>query len=161
MARGGYTIEQVKKMDTLELSYVHYYQELSEQKMIERLGSMLGVIWYPDLMAEADAKAGSAPSTDEMGRPLDNKVYIPLALSINPEILDIVTKKKKGGKSSSNNYIGGGEYVPKAGEEVHSFKELDHKQFKDMFGGILGLRGKKGEADGSHNETDPARRRGR
>ena len=65
------------------------------------------------------------------------RLFIPLLQGIRPEIIDTVRENmgltKEGKKKSS--VIGGGEYIPKANEEVVPMSDISKEDFKKMMSG--------------------------
>lgn len=129
MARGGYTFDQIKQMDNLELSFVDHYQELQESKFLDRLGFILGVNWDPEqIQALAAAPSGGAGGGESAAG-----IFIPLSVAINPQIVEYI-KKNAGRVGSQSNYIAGGEYAPAANEQVRSTSELSKDEFLALLG---------------------------
>lgn len=95
----------------------------------ERLSSHLGTVWdREELMALQD-------STPRSGKP-QNKVFVPLSLSINPDLPDAILGKKKSGDSvspegeprSSGDGLHTGMALPE-GDEVVNMGELPKNEF--------------------------------
>lgn len=121
MARGGYTPEQIRSMSNVDLNFISHYQMKNEELFFEKLAIYLGVLWNIDEMAQAEKSV----------QPSKDKILIPLAAGINPNILKYIKKEAKDKKTP---YIGGGEYVPKEGETVKSVEEMDADTFLGMIG---------------------------
>lgn len=117
-ARGGYTLKQIAEMGREEILFIHYHQELLAQEQMKLLLTSLGVLWNRDDVGKADSR-----NEDEM-----SEILIPLALSINPKIMDFIKKqpKKTGQRSLSDG-------TPIEGE-VRSMGDLSKEDFYKMIG---------------------------
>ena len=114
------------------------------------LTSILGVVWDKNSLSESMAE-----SKTKTKMVLD-KLFIPLSLAINPDVMDFVqTQFGMGGKAGKvsndgvigNPFIAGGEYMPKAGEKIMSMDNMTKEDFMSLLG--KGERKKPGK-----NETD-------
>ena len=127
MSRGGYTFEQIRQMSETEILFLYHYQELLRQQDQEFLTNALGVIW------EKENLVGKLESDNQK----IEKLFIPLSVAINPEILDYVKKQfNLGGKSKATGpaYVGGGEYMPKPNEEIKPMSDLSKDEFMRLIG---------------------------
>jgi hypothetical protein len=125
MARGGYTPKQIREMDDDELSFVYHYMLANEERMFQRLLSALGITW------DLEEIKASTQATKSTGSGKAAKLYVPLAVGVNPEMYEWVKKQAGGGQ---NALIGGGEYVPKAGEVVKPMSEMGKDEFMNLLG---------------------------
>ena len=126
MARGGYTFEQMKQMNETEILFLYHYQNLLQKEQQEFISTALGIVWD---------KSSLAKST-ESGSGDFNKLFIPLSVAINPDILDYVKKQFKVSDKGKSAFIGGGEYMPKANEVVSSMEELSKDDFLKLVGQV-------------------------
>lgn len=133
MARGGYTFEQVREMSYTELLFLHHYQEMVKNEQQEFIVNALGVVWDKESLV-------SKLNVGTENKPIE-KLFIPLSVAVNPDILDYVRKQfnVNSKKPSGPVFIGGGEYMPRPGEEVRSMGDLS----KDEFMRLIGRRSKK------------------
>ena len=116
-------------MDTTQILFLHHYQTLVQREQQDFLSTALGIVW--------DKKNLIANITDEKSTTPLEKLFIPLSVAVNPEILDYVKKQFKMSTSGSNNkppFIGGGEYMPKSNEVIHSLGDLPKNEFLKMIG---------------------------
>lgn len=111
-------------MDTLELQYINHYQELVETKFFEKLGAYLGVLWNIKDVEEADKGSSAADQSDE--------IMIPLSVAINPKVVEYV--RSRSGKSGETPFIGGGDFIPKAGQKVVSMANMSKDDFFKTIG---------------------------
>lgn len=125
MARGGYTFEDIRKMSDVELLFLKHYQEVIKKEQEEFLVSSLGIVWD---------KKSFEDKMDKGDKPIE-KLFIPLSVAVNPEVLDYVRKQFKLGKGGGKPpLIGGGDYIPKQGEEVVSMGDLSKEDFLRLIG---------------------------
>lgn len=124
MARGNYTPSQMREMSDTEVYFVSHYQLLNERKKAESLGKMLGVIWDID-----ETKDNVSKKSDNVN---SNRIVFPLAMVINPKIVEIVKKQKNSDETSK--WIADGSYVPKSNEKVVSMGDLSKDEFYKMIG---------------------------
>jgi hypothetical protein len=125
MARGGYTPDEIRAMAPEELAFLYHYQELHERRQHRFIMDTLGVYW--------EAADLDTPAATSSGGPRE-KLFLPLSVAINPKILEYVHDQlgrgKTGGKDA--HYIGGGEYKPKAGENITSTAGMSKKEFMNL-----------------------------
>lgn len=149
MARGGYTPDEIRKMDELEIMFIFHHQEMAIYEQQNFLTSILGVVWDKNSLVESMAE-----SKTKTKRVLD-KLFIPLSLAINPDVMDFVqTQFGMGGKAGkvsndgviANPFIAGGEYMPKPGEKVMSMDNMTKEDFMSLLG--KGERKKPGKETG-------------
>ena len=93
---------------------------------MDSLGTMLGTNW------DLKQMNNQAPENSENSEPSD-QLMIPLAIAINPKILEYV-KSQAGKVGTSKTYIGGGEYTPTDGEVVKSTASLSDDAFLALLG---------------------------
>jgi len=151
MARGGYTPNEIRQMEYLEIMFIYHHQEMSIYEQQTFLTNILGVIWEKDSILgsiEESKKRSVVKQTLE-------KLFIPLSLAINPDVMDFVQAQfgvgsKKGNVSSDgvikNPYIAGGDYMPKPGEVIMSTENMSKDDFLNLIG--KGSRKAKGDAGG-------------
>jgi len=120
-------------MSSTEVFYLWHYQNLSDKAQFDELSRLLGVVW--------DLSKMTAESTDATVTTDNSKLFIPLTVAINPKILEFVRGKSK----PTASVIGGGEFVPAAGEKVVPMSEMPKEQFLAM----VGVRSAKPKADTS------------
>lgn len=127
MARGGYTFEDIQKMDAIKIQFLYHYQNLVQTEWMEFITNSLGLIW--------DRKTFTERIVDTSKKSID-KLFIPLSLAINPDLLDYVRDQFKVGKhhGHQNSVIGGGEYVPRPNEIVTPMSELSKEEFLALLG---------------------------
>jgi hypothetical protein len=128
MARGGYTFAEMRQMDSTEILFLLHYQNLAQKEQQEFISSALGIVWNKKDMVENE-NSSSSPS-----KPLE-KLFIPLSVAVNPDILDYVKKQfKVSDKKKCPVYIGGGEYMPRGNEVVNSMEDLSKEDFLKLIG---------------------------
>lgn len=128
MARGGYTFDQIRQMDDVEIMFLYHYQNLLQKEQQEFMSTALGIIWdKKDMIKSMGSDDGAV-----------DKLFIPLSVAVNPDILDYVKKQFKisDKKSKKPAFIGGGEYMPKANEVVSSMEELSKEEFMKLVGQV-------------------------
>lgn len=131
MARGGYTPSEIREMSDSELYFIHHYQTLRDKKLIDALGKMLGVVWDINEIQAAE-------NTDE--DVYSDTITFPLAMVINPKIVEIVKKQKpkaKGRASTGSKFIAAGEYIPKPNENIRSMGDLSKEEFYKMINATM------------------------
>lgn len=106
-------------MDPTEILYLHYHQDLVEQDRMRAYMKALGILWDRYEVKEANLR-----DSDE-----SDEIMIPLALAINPKILDLV-KKERSNKPMKRTY---GDGTPIEGE-VKSLGDLTKEDFYRMIG---------------------------
>ena len=128
MARGGYTFEQMQQMDIVEILFLHHYQELNKNMYEEFITQALGVVWdKKDIIEKPNSQKDSKIDRD--------KLFIPLSVAINPEIMDFVKKQfNVQGKSKGPAYVGGGTYMPKPNEVISPMDDLSKEEFLKLLG---------------------------
>ena len=129
MVRGGYTPDEISKMSALDLLFINHYQELLETERQKFWTDTLGVIWE----AEEFNKPQVVNNTNT-GKP--DRIFIPLSMAVNPEIITTIKENlglTKDGKKART-FVGGGDYVPKDGEQITSMGDLSKDDFKKMMG---------------------------
>jgi len=130
MARGGYTPEEIRNMTELEIQFLSHYQVLLETDHQKFWTDCLGVIW------EADEFNKPKPVESQSDNVRPNRLFIPLLQGINPDILTVVKENfglsKEGKKRQA--FVGGGDYIPKAGENIVSMASLSKDEFKKKMG---------------------------
>jgi len=140
MARGGYTPNEIREMEYLEIMFIYHYQEQSIYEQQQFLTSILGVVWEKDKIVSSLEE--SKKNVGGVKKPLD-KLFIPLSLAVNPDVMDFVQSQfgvgGKLGKVSpdgviKNPYIAGGEYIPKAGEVIMSTESMPKDDFLNLIG---------------------------
>lgn len=129
MARGGYTFAEMRQMDSTEILFLLHYQNLAQKEQQEFISSALGIVWNKKDMVEHVNESGNSSS-----KPLE-KLFIPLSVAVNPDILDYVKKQfKVSDKKRGPVFIGGGEYMPKGNEVVNSMEDLSKEDFLKLIG---------------------------
>ena len=137
MARGGYTPDDIRKMDELEILFIFHHQELAIYEQQDFLTNVLGVVWDKNNLVE------SLKETKTKTRKALEKIFIPLSLAINPDVMDFVQAQfglgGKAGKVSSdgvigNPFIAGGEYMPKPGDVIMSMDHMSKEDFMSLIG---------------------------
>lgn len=128
IARGGYTFSQVKEMSREEIAYIHYHQTLVDEKQMRTLLKALGVVWDKSdfLRSSSEAESSEDVAPD---------IYIPLAMTINPNLHKFVSEKST--KSTSNTvskHYGDGELIESNLGKVRSMAELSKEDFYKMIG---------------------------
>jgi hypothetical protein len=126
MATGGYTPAEIREMSALEMMLIRHYQEKEQSDFLDRLGTYLGVLWDLDVLKADAASKGAAT------RP--NRIFTPLTMVINPQILDLVKGQKSVSVDYKQPFIGGGEYIPRAGQKIASVGELSREDFYTLLG---------------------------
>jgi hypothetical protein len=121
-------------MTDLEIMFLYHYQELAIKEQQQYLSSILGVVWDKATLV----KQMTAGGDDSAKKESLNKLFIPLALAVNPEVLDFV-KSQFGMATGSNEgttstYIAGGEYVPKKNEVIRPMSDLSKEEFMKLLG---------------------------
>ncbi len=124
MARGNYTPSQIKEMSEEEIYFIDHYQSEHEKGVTDTLGKMLGVIWDIE-----ETKDNASKNSDDFN---SDRIVFPLAMTINPKIIDIV-KKQKTSKETSK-WIADGSYIPQANEKVMSMGDISKEEFYKMIG---------------------------
>ena len=124
MARGNYTFEEIRKMSDIELLFLQHYQELIKKEQEEFFISSLGIVWDKKSFEE---------KLEKDNKPIE-KLFIPLSVAVNPDILDYVKKQFNVSKIGKSTMIGGGEYMPRPGEEIISMGELSKDEFMKLIG---------------------------
>jgi len=125
MARGGYSFDQIKEMDTTQIQFLHHYQDLVQNEWQQFITNALGLVWDRKTFMDR------VVDTDSNKEPLE-KIFIPLSLAINPDLLDYVKSQFKiTGKGS---LIAGGDYKVKPNEVVKPMSELSKTDFLKMLG---------------------------
>ena len=130
MARGGYTFNEIREMDPLEVLYLYHYQELSLKEQQGFLTNALGVVWDKSIFTEQVATTGTESKPT-------NEIFIPLSLAINPNVMEFVKAQfgmGPSGKGGKTPMIAGGEYSPKANEVITSMAELSKEDFLKLLG---------------------------
>lgn len=126
MARGGYTPDQIRKMDEEEILLIHMYQQKDRDETLNSVGKLLGVVWdLNEVEANKDRESGDYET---------DKIRIPLSLVINPKIKEIIESQKPTKSDSSSHFINQGSYVPDKDEKVVSMAELSKEEFYKMIG---------------------------
>lgn len=100
------------------LRYTAYWLQRREEDFYRQICHILGVLW-----TRQDVKAMSA---EKKTAALPNETFIPLAIGINPELVKGLQKMFRVG---SDKFIGGGEYVPAAGERVVELGDLPKEEY--------------------------------
>jgi len=135
MARGHYTFEQIKRMDAEEILFLNHYQELNIQMQHDFITNALGVVWDKKDFAQQLATTKSMTQNDI------NRLFVPLSVAINPQVIDYVhsqfniTGITKDDGSLASPFIGGGSYNLKPGESVKSMADMSKEQFIQAIGG--------------------------
>jgi len=124
MARGNYTFDEIRKMSDIELLFLQHYQEIIKKEQEEFFINSLGIVW--------DKK--SFEEKLETGGKSIEKLFIPLSVAVNPDILDYVKKQFNISKKGKSSIVGGGDYLPKPGEEIISMGELSKEEFMQLIG---------------------------
>ena len=137
MARGHYTFEDVKDWTREQWYFLFHYQEMDVVRQEEFLTNALGVLWDAKKMREQSASGPEGTSVNK------DKLFIPLSLAVNPEILSFVNKQfgiasssseKGSGVTDGPSYIAGGSYKPKSGEVVKSMADMPKEEFLKTVG---------------------------
>lgn len=127
MARGNYTPDEIRRMSDLDIAFLAHYQNLVEEEKQKFFTDALGIIWHrDDFLKSGEAKP----------KMVQDKVFLPLSQIIKPEILEGVRKLfglTDDGKEKAP-HVGGGEYIPKKGEQIQSMEHLSKEEFKRMMG---------------------------
>jgi len=128
MVRGGYTFDQIVKMDFTEILFLHHYQELNKRMNEEFITQALGILWNKEDFIEKSGKAKANKNFSQL--------FIPLSMAINPDIQEYVKKQFHVSNKPSGTpaYIGGGSYMPKPNEVVNSLDALSKDEFMKMIG---------------------------
>ena len=128
IARGGYTFSQIKEMSREEIAYIHYHQTLVEEKQMRTLLKALGVVWEKSdfLRNTSDVESSESVASD---------IYIPLAMTINPNLHKFVSETaKKSTSSTTPKHYGDGELIENNLGKVRSMAELSKEDFYRMIG---------------------------
>lgn len=129
MARGNYTPDEIKRMSDLDIAFLSHYQNLVESERQKFWTDALGIIWNRKDLLNNRANSGVKVHKDTM--------YIPLSTIIDGQLLERIREgfglTKEGNKPTP--HIGGGEYIPSAGENIQSMEHFSKEDFKKMFGG--------------------------
>ena len=94
----------------------------------EFITQALGVVWdKKDIIEKPNSQKDSKIDRD--------KLFIPLSVAINPEIMDFVKKQfNVQGKSKGPAYVGGGTYMPKPNEVISPMDDLSKEEFLKLLG---------------------------
>lgn len=127
VARGGYTLKEVYEMSVEERYFIHYHQNLVEKNNIKTLQKTLGVLWDKlDFIDQPKAEASES---------ISKEVFIPLAMTINPNIHKVVSDMTKASLSHKGiRYDGSGNPLEKELGEVRSLGELSKEEFYRKIG---------------------------
>lgn len=127
IARGGYTFSEITAMSKEERMFIHYHQNLSEQNQMRTLLKALGVVWEKSdfLRSSSDSESSESYSSD---------VYIPLAMTINPNIHKFVSDSAKKSVGSTSRNDGSGQALPSNLGKIRSMAELSKEDFYKLIG---------------------------
>ena len=107
-------------MDSTEILFLHYHQDLIDQQRFKSLFKALGVLWQK---GDLDTKTDISDTDD---------VFIPLSMVINPKILDLVKSNRKS-KDGPKTLSDGTAFDPALGT-VKSMGDLTKEEFYRMIG---------------------------
>jgi hypothetical protein len=107
-------------MESEEILFIHYHQDLLEQQRFKSLFKALGVLWQK---SDLDTK-GDVSETDE--------VFIPLSMVINPKVLDLVKSNRK--SKDQPRLLGDGSAIDPELGPVMSMGDLPKEDFFRMIG---------------------------
>lgn len=134
MAKGNYTPDQIKDMSDLDILFLHHYQAAVESENQKFITDVLGVLWDAEEFKQPEVAEGG----EAEGSRYPDKLFIPLSMAVNPELVNSVKETmgfaKDGKKTSKAPFIGGGEHIPKKGEVYKSMGELSKEDFKKLIG---------------------------
>lgn len=101
------------------LRFTAHWLQKRESDVADLLMKLLGTAWSrEDVTKMMETK--SAPPDD---------IFLPLALAVNPELGEQLREMFRVGKGA---FIGGGEYLPGAGEQVVELGDLPAEDFKRL-----------------------------
>lgn len=122
IARTGYlptdrAFQELSRNELL-LQYTAHWLQKRDGDLMEAVMKLLGTVWTREEVAEMTGKEkASAP----------DRVFLPLALGCNPELAEQLKQLFRIGKGP---FIGAGEYVPRAGEQVVEMADMPVEEFK-------------------------------
>jgi hypothetical protein len=95
MARGGYTFEQIRSMSDVQLMFLDHWQEkdMSERDngLLDKLASLLGVYWDLSELPDEDESSSNEDGTVQLK---SNKLFIPLTVAIQPNLLKSLKERR-------------------------------------------------------------------
>lgn len=106
------------------LHYTAYWLAKKESDWFERLGHLLGTEWSREQVERL--------VNPKQGATVPDKMFLPLSLAINPDLTEWLKQIFKVGQGQ---HIGGGEYVPGAGESVEELGDLSKDEWMKWIGG--------------------------
>ena len=106
------------------LHYTAYWLAKREADWFEKLGNLLGTTWTREQVEKLVSTKKSAV--------IPGSVFLPLSLAVNPDLTDWLKQMFRVGQGQQ---IGGGEYVPGAGEEVQELGDLPKDEWMQWIGG--------------------------
>lgn len=125
VARGGYTLDQISKMDPVDISFIHYHQEMNEEKRFKTLFKALGILWDKNEINNNESRTIED----------SNEIFIPLAMTIKPEILDLVNKSSNSNKKDGIvKTLGDGTAIDPELGPVKSMSDLSKEEFYRLIG---------------------------
>lgn len=117
-------------MGTTELLFLNHYQTMVQTEQQEFITTALGLVWEKkDFTTKVVDTGGGKNKSIE-------KLFIPLSVATNPDILDFVRKEfgLQGGAKTAVPLIGGGDYLPKPNEVITSMGDLSKDEFMRLIG---------------------------
>ena len=119
-------------MSELDIQFLSHYQGLVESENQKFITDVLGVLWDAEEFKQSEHTDGAG------GSQFPDKLFIPLSMAINSELITSVKEAmgitKGKGKASKAPFIGGGDHMPKKGEVYKSMGDLSKEDFKQMIG---------------------------
>lgn len=107
--------QQLSRNETLLRFTAHWLQK-READLIEMATKLLGLTWKREQVAKMSEQKAGPP----------DEIFLPLSLAVNTELSEQLREMFRIGKGA---FIGGGEYLPGAGEQVVELGELPVDDF--------------------------------
>lgn len=119
MAMGHYTFEDIRSWTSEQLHFAYHYQQLDRMAFLDQIATILGVRW--DLNAMRSSQSGGG---------VGNEVFIPLAATVNPKLLEEIQKMAGKASPSPNSKFETNENLG----EVKSTSSLSKEEFLALLG---------------------------
>lgn len=131
LAKTGWTLEYINSLSELHLLFAFHWLNKVEEDTWERLTSHLGTVWDRDTLEMLNSSTSS-------GTP-GKKIFVPLSLSINPDLPAALLGKKPSDIRSSPgekaSQQGDGLYTGMAmpeGDDVINMGDLPREEFMGL-----------------------------
>lgn len=97
LAKTGWTLKYINELPEDHLLFAYHYLKKDDTEYWERFGAHLGTIWDRDQLRNLMESSGTKAT--------NSRIFVPLSLTINPDLPKALLGKKKNQSSGSQSSV--------------------------------------------------------